>query len=295
MINTSYDFEAFWCKYDNYEFNETDKDVYIVPSKNTKLSPYNPFDYKDRILLDFLTIGKLITKDKIDIAKDKVLEFVKSYGLLGFMTYLPLNNNFILQNSNVYLKANNLLVDKEILKAKEYIEMFLKNDTKHIVELAVTSTNNLVVTFNELNPISFMNLGTEYAIMLSKGYSEKLSLFFEYAKELYSNFMLVESHYILNEENTEKVAKLIANRLQINNLSCGIAITKNKPTLKWTFNSLKLAIDTMLLFEMTSDKQKLKICKHCTNPFYSENIKTEYCSPQCRNQANVYKSRGKNK
>ncbi|MCI8486941.1 MAG: hypothetical protein HFJ20_07835 [Clostridia bacterium] len=61
------------------------------------------------------------------------------------------------------------------------------------------------------------------------------------------------------------------------------------------FNSLKLAIDTMFALNETSERKTVKMCKHCGKPFASDNLKAEYCSPQCRNQANVYKSRAKNK
>lgn len=46
---------------------------------------------------------------------------------------------------------------------------------------------------------------------------------------------------------------------------------------------------------MCSDKNPIKMCKHCGNIFLSINPKAEYCSPKCRNKANVYKSRAKNK
>ena len=46
---------------------------------------------------------------------------------------------------------------------------------------------------------------------------------------------------------------------------------------------------------LCSEKNPLKICKHCGKVFYAKNPKAEYDSSQCRNQANVYKSRNKNK
>ena len=69
----------------------------------------------------------------------------------------------------------------------------------------------------------------------------------------------------------------------------------DKPVIEWNFNSLKLAIDTMFALNETTERKTVKMCKHCGKPFSSENLKAEYCSPQCRNQANVYKSRAKNK
>ena len=48
-------------------------------------------------------------------------------------------------------------------------------------------------------------------------------------------------------------------------------------------------------FMLCSEKNPLRICKHCGKVFYAKNPKAEYDSSQCRNQANVYKSRNKNK
>ena len=46
---------------------------------------------------------------------------------------------------------------------------------------------------------------------------------------------------------------------------------------------------------LCSEKNPLKICKHCGKVFYAKNPKAEYDTSKCRNQANVYKSRNKNK
>lgn len=59
--------------------------------------------------------------------------------------------------------------------------------------------------------------------------------------------------------------------------------------------SLKKAIDMAFGFMLCSEKNPIRICKHCGKVFYAKNPKAEYDSSQCRNQANVYKSRNKNK
>ena len=69
----------------------------------------------------------------------------------------------------------------------------------------------------------------------------------------------------------------------------------NIPEISWQPNSLKQAIDMTFGFMLCSEKNPLKICKHCGKVFYAKNPKAEYDSSQCRNQANVYKSRNKNK
>ena len=44
---------------------------------------------------------------------------------------------------------------------------------------------------------------------------------------------------------------------------------------------------------MTKDVRLLKICNFCEKAFIANNPKAEYDAPQCKNKANVYKSRGK--
>ena len=43
------------------------------------------------------------------------------------------------------------------------------------------------------------------------------------------------------------------------------------------------------------EEKNVKMCKLCGKLFDSENLKTEYCSTQFRNQSNVYRKRVKNK
>ena len=44
---------------------------------------------------------------------------------------------------------------------------------------------------------------------------------------------------------------------------------------------------------MAQDVRLLKICNFCEKTFIANNPKAEYDTPQCKNKANVYKSRGK--
>ena len=98
------------------------------------------------------------------------------------------------------------------------------------------------------------------------------------------------------QENAElkTVLDMMIKSFKVTNLTCKIEMLEES-TLVWDFNSLKQAMDTMLLLNETNERKTVKMCKHCGKAFSSQNIKAEYCSPQCRNQANVYKSRAKNK
>lgn len=46
-------------------------------------------------------------------------------------------------------------------------------------------------------------------------------------------------------------------------------------------------------FMLTDDDSSLKVCKHCGKAFAATRSNMEFCSPQCKNQYNVYKSRAK--
>ena len=61
-----------------------------------------------------------------------------------------------------------------------------------------------------------------------------------------------------------------------------IMTMKNKPQAVMMFS-----------FMLTDDNSRLKVCKHCGKTFAATRSNMEFCSPQCKNQYNVYKSRAK--
>ena len=67
----------------------------------------------------------------------------------------------------------------------------------------------------------------------------------------------------------------------------------DKPTIVWDFHSLLLGIQMMFSFMLTDEAKPLRICKHCNAIFAATNHNSVFCSPKCKNQHNVYKSRGK--
>lgn len=51
----------------------------------------------------------------------------------------------------------------------------------------------------------------------------------------------------------------------------------------------------MFTLNETAQRKTVKRCKHFGKLFFSVNFKVKYCNAQCKNQADVYKSRAKNK
>ena len=63
----------------------------------------------------------------------------------------------------------------------------------------------------------------------------------------------------------------------------------------WDFHSLLLGIQMMFSFMLVDGDQPLRLCKHCQKVFLGSRSNAAFCSSRCKNQYNVYKSRGKNR
>lgn len=51
----------------------------------------------------------------------------------------------------------------------------------------------------------------------------------------------------------------------------------------------------MFSFMLTDEKTPLRLCKHCMKVFVASRPSNEFCSHECKNRHNVYKSRAKKK
>ncbi len=292
-------FRTFWFRYNGYEIKEIDEKHYITPKENSKIIMYDPFDLADDILVDILMIGRCVEKNDIEESNKKIMEFVEKYGLLGELTYLPLNTDIVKQNK-VYLPSGNLVSEKETLPTDEYIELFLKCKKKQKVVMKKNARGEILdlSVENEMNPLAIIDRPAEYAVVFSRAYSECLVWIMHYARTLYLTFEAIENYNKIQDAYTKQIYDTRIKEFNPSKIACKILMEKNKedkPVLEWNLNSLKLAIDTMFALNETTERKTVKMCKHCGKPFASQNLKAEYCSPQCRNQANVYKSRSKNK
>ena len=67
----------------------------------------------------------------------------------------------------------------------------------------------------------------------------------------------------------------------------------DKPTIVWDFQSLLLGIQLMFSFALADEQKPLRACKQCQKAFIASRPSAVFCSPRCKNQYNVYKSRAK--
>ena len=144
--NNEGNFRTFWFKYSDYDKVDLDEKYYITPKENSKVTMYDPFDVADKILVDILTIGLDIKKTDMQSAEDRVMEFVHNYGLLGELTYAPINSNIVVQEK-VYLPADNVITEKEEeMPTEEYIKLFLKCKKKQKINLDKHSDGSIELT-----------------------------------------------------------------------------------------------------------------------------------------------------
>ena len=278
-------------KFAKYEIKEIGKTKYIVPdSINKKHSSGAPLidiekDFEESILIDLLNIGKLAFYNETDLEKS-VLDFVNKYSTLGLINDLPLNKYFFLDDK-IVLKDYNYIGNSDlttVVDRKKYFKLFFPTcDDNQIKELI-----NEVTKFAETPAMEKYILSDVNKLLAGSNlYCEPLDMFIQYAKYLYSLL-----NNISNEDNY-KIDELLK-QFEINNIKMSLS-RKETLSVEFQITCLKQYIDYYFAKTVAQDINLLKICKFCNKAFLAVNPKAEYHTPQCKNKANVYKNRAKNK
>ena len=278
-------------KFAKYEIKEIGKTKYIVPdSINKKHSSGAPLidiekDFEESILIDLLNIGKLAFYSENDIEKS-VLDFVNKYSTLGLINDLPLNKYFFLDDK-IVLKDYNYIGNSDlttVVDRKIYFKLFFPTcDDSQIKELINEVTKLAETPAMEKYILSDVNK----LLAGSNLYCEPLDMFIQYAKYLYSllNNISNEDNYNIDE---------LLKQFEINNIKMSLS-RKDTLIVEFQITCLKQYVDYYFAKTVAKDINLLKICKFCNKAFLAVNPKAEYHTPQCKNKANVYKSRAKNK
>ena len=285
-----------WIRYDRYEWRTDDKGIlYITPAKDAKPDLYNPIKDADELVLAAINLGLLCMKSETgkEELKDSIMTFVTKYGLLGFMTALPTTPEFITYEA-VYLPLNHF-IKEESMTTEQYLSYFFPFEQISFSKKNRESVWN--ITDKDMMAITMALKNKPQAVNMSfqKEYAERydwlVEEFKDWAFTFVTSFLYYQDYDILNDEQKRLYQQGMA-------AFGGIAPTyhvelRERPTLVWDFHSLLLEIQMMFSFMLTDEKSSIKVCKHCGKAFIASRPNAEFCSPQCKNQYNVYKSRNK--
>ena len=261
-VNIRLETSRFCYVYSKYKIIEIGNKEYILPDENATKKTISLTEYLNDILIDTLNIGKKVFY-KETIEQNELLDFYAKYGSLGFMIDLVINKYFIL-DSKVAIRDPFYLNNKEninFMDINEYLKFFYptlnKREINSIIKKCINTAED---TKKEDYLTSMLN---EYLIY-SINYAEPVELVLNYARSLYKDL----ASTIENKPSTMKLPFLSVNHLTHN-------------------------FDVNYSIQMGQDVRLLKLCNYCNKAFIAKNPKAEYDTYNCKNKANVYKSRAK--
>lgn len=289
---------SHWVRYDKYELKESqDGKQYLTPAMKAKPEVYDPLKNADAMVLDALNVGLLMMKRADDAeVSQAVMDFITKYGLLGLMTALP-NTATFMDYEAVYLPKNNF-IREETLTTKAYLANFFPFELPDHKKRGVESVWNisgdremqaLAMTFTDRPLAVNMSFQREYA----ERYDWLLAQFKDWAF-LSCTLIYYYKDYESIDEDTRNIYRRAMAAFDGIAPSYHIALL-DSPTIVWDFQSLMLGIQMMFSFALTDEQKPLRACKHCQKAFIASRPGAVFCSPRCKNQYNVYKSRAKDK
>lgn len=288
-----------WVRYSEYEWTKAkDGALYLTPAPGAMPSIYDPLRETQEIVLSAVQIGRMcMSKESTDAEIQKaILPFAAKYGLFGLMTVLPTTPNFM-EYEAVYLPKNHF-IKAETMSTEDYLNFFFPFEKLDIVKHGMESTWNiendrimmaLAMTMSDRPTAVNMSFQREYA----ERYDWLKQQFTDWAFNATTSFFYYHDYDTLEEDMKRLMQQSMA-AYGGNAPTYHIALL-DKPTLVWDFDSLLLGIQMMFTFMLTDEEKPLRLCKHCMKAFIASRPSAVFCSPRCKNQYNVYKSRAKKK
>lgn len=288
-----------WVKYSEYILAEDDNGVwYVMPAPDAKVKIYNILEDYETMVIDALNVGlTCMNSEKTDEDKEQaIFSFITNYGLLGLMTALPTTPHFMNYEA-VYINKNQYIKD-ETMQTEEYLKLFFPfkmpniNKRKDGVSWTVggdTDMMALALTMDKRPMAVNMGFQKEYA----ERYDWIVKQFKDWAFTFFTSILYYEDFDRLDDTTKNLYRQSMA---AFDRIAPTYHIELlDTPTMVWDFHSLLLGIQMMFSFMLVNDKNPLRICKHCNTVFKASRPSAVFCSPQCKNRYNVYKSRKKDK
>ena len=282
-VNLKLETSGFCYVYSKYKIANFNNKEYILPEENATKKAFSITEHINDILVDTLNIGKKVFYKEI-IEQTELLDYFAKYGSFGFMTDLAINKYFILDDK-VAVRDAFYINNKEnidFINIDEYLKYFFPELNKREINSLIKKCKDVASDTSKEDYLTSMI--NEYLIY-SEHYAEPIDLILNYARSLYKNLISTIEHKPL----TMKLPFL-----NVNHLTQNIDDLYYNNSFGFTINYLKQAIDISYSMQMAQDVRLLKVCNFCNKAFIANNPKAEYDTPQCKNKANVYKSRAKN-
>lgn len=287
-----------WVRYDNYEWKKDKKgSLYLTPASAAKPDIYDPLRDAQALVLDAVNIGRMCMGKKPDEEIQKAIhQFALRYGLMGLMTALPTTADFM-DYEAVYLPKNHF-IKEETMQTMDYLALFFPFEKPDVVKRGIESMWNisddrtmmaLAMTMSDKPMAVNMSFQREYA----ESYEWLKQQFTDWAFTFVGSFLYYEDYDTLSEDSRRLMQQGMA-AFGGNAPTYHIALL-DKPTIIWDFHSLSLGIQMMFSFMLADDAKPMRMCRHCTKVFVANRPSAQFCSPQCKNKYNVYKSRAKDK
>ena len=302
-------YKGLWAKYKKYEIVKINNEYYVRPDRKSDYEIYDVFDKEKELLVDFLLIGReamnytdvndancdlMSTEKKY---QDMLLDFVNRYGMFGELTYRLINSHIVSSGKALTQGYSNI----DEMSASTYIKPYFigNEDIQRIDFDHGLNPDILKYVYGSDNPngdlLHNFDKGEDFNIVFSKCYTEKIANIFVMSRALYRIFNSVENNNWTENADKKAIYQKYANAFNPNNVAFNFDFESDKTYLSWNFNSLFQAIELILAFNETNERKEVKMCKHCFKPFIAKNLNSDYDTASCRNVANVYRSRAKNK
>ncbi len=277
---------SYWVRYDAYELREGQNGtLYVTPAKDAQPQVYNPLADPEKLVLDALNVGMLAMGRKSpEVVQKGVMDFVNTYGLLGFMTALPTTSSFM-DYEAVYLPKNSY-IREESMQTMDYLELFYPFGKLELEKNGIESIWNinedrmmmaLAMTFAKQPMAMQMCFQRQYA----EPYDWLVNQFKDWAFYVTNTFFYYLDYDRMTAEQRNTMQMGMA-ALGGNAPTYHIALYE-KPTIVWDFHSLMLGIHMMFSFLLTDENHPMKLCKHCHKVFIAKKPDAELCSTKCRN------------
>lgn len=281
-VNFNLETAEFCYVYSKYKIVEFNNKEYILPEENATKKTINLAEHKNDILVDTLNIGKKVFY-KEAIEQNELLDYFAKYGSFGFIIDLAINKYFVLE-SKVAIRDAFYINNKEnieFMDIDEYLKIFFPKLSKREINSLKKKCEK---TASDINKEDYLTSIINEYLIYSEQYAEPIDLILNYTRSLYKNLETTLEH---------KPPTMKLPFLSVNHLTHNFDDLYRNNSFGFTINYLKQAIDINYAIQMGQDVRLLKICNFCKKAFIAKNPKAEYDTYNCKNKANVYKSRAK--